>query len=185
MRHRFIFISMTFLGILFASCNDWLDVQPEDQRKEDDMFSHYKGYRNALSGCYAAMGHTSVYGQKLTTSDIELLAGMWEMMDNSGTNYDLTTHNYNDGVRSTIQDIYSKMFNVPKRTEARFPTKRPVLSFSVKRMPSVPIASWMCCGCSAKCPAATERKSASLIPKSRHSTNGLHVTIFPDMRKNY
>ena len=26
MRHRFIFISMTFLGILFASCNDWLDV---------------------------------------------------------------------------------------------------------------------------------------------------------------
>ena len=43
MRHRFIFISMTFLGILFASCNDWLDVQPEDQRKEDDMFSHYKG----------------------------------------------------------------------------------------------------------------------------------------------
>ena len=112
MRHRFIFISMTFLGILFASCNDWLDVQPEDQRKEDDMFSHYKGYRNALSGCYAAMGHTSVYGQKLTTSDIELLAGMWEMMDNSGTNYDLTTHNYNDGVRSTIQDIYSKMFNV-------------------------------------------------------------------------
>ena len=37
MRHRFIFISMTFLGILFASCNDWLDVQPEDQRKEDDI----------------------------------------------------------------------------------------------------------------------------------------------------
>ena len=116
MRHRFIFISMTFLGILFASCNDWLDVQPEDQRKEDDMFSHYKGYRNALSGCYAAMGHTSVYGQKLTTSDIELLAGMWEMMDNSGMNYDLTTHNYNDGVRSTIQDIYSKMFNVIVQT---------------------------------------------------------------------
>lgn len=112
MRYRFIFIGITFLGILFASCSDWLDVQPEMQRKEDDMFAHYKGYRNALSGCYAAMGHNSVYGQKLITSDIELLAGMWEMMDNSGTNYDLTTHNYNDGVRSTIQDIYSKMFNI-------------------------------------------------------------------------
>ena len=38
------------LPVLFSACNSWLDVQPEEQISEDEVFSTGNGYRNVLNG---------------------------------------------------------------------------------------------------------------------------------------
>ena len=38
-----------------TSCSDWLDVQPESQQREKDMFKNYDGVKDALTGCYSSM----------------------------------------------------------------------------------------------------------------------------------
>ena len=41
--------------MLFSSCNDWLDVKPQGQTEEEDMYTSYEGFKNALIGCYMKM----------------------------------------------------------------------------------------------------------------------------------
>ena len=42
---------------MLTSCNDWLDVRPETEQKEDDQFSTENGFQMALTGCYLHMAN--------------------------------------------------------------------------------------------------------------------------------
>ncbi len=42
-------------AIGFASCNDWLDIQPKTEIKMDKMFETESGFKNALIGGYIMM----------------------------------------------------------------------------------------------------------------------------------
>ena len=52
------------LGLLLigASCNSWLDVAPEDQIMEKDLFEEREGFLMALNGVYLNMNSSSNYG---------------------------------------------------------------------------------------------------------------------------
>ena len=49
-------------AISLTSCNDWLDVSPKSQIKEEDHFSREGGYKDQLTGIYTAMSQQSMYG---------------------------------------------------------------------------------------------------------------------------
>ena len=40
---------MLCLSLFAFGCNDWLDVQPKSQVKEEDLFSSESGFRDALT----------------------------------------------------------------------------------------------------------------------------------------
>ena len=65
--------------MLFSSCNDWLDVKPQGQTEEEDMYTSYEGFKNALIGCYMKMKSRNLYGEKLTMSHVESLAQLWDL----------------------------------------------------------------------------------------------------------
>ena len=51
-----IFRYAALLVLLFCmGCRDWLDVRPNSQVKEDDLFTSESGFRDALIGIYALM----------------------------------------------------------------------------------------------------------------------------------
>ncbi len=115
-KYRYILLCV-ILGYMSVSCNDWLDVNPETEQKEKEQFSTYRGFCTALTGCYMAMGNTDAYGQKLTMSHIESLAGLWYIKEASygeqSADYYLTVHDYTqDPAREAMQTIYSKLFNI-------------------------------------------------------------------------
>ena len=109
----YIFIGLSMLSL--SSCNEWLDVKPETEVREDDLFSSYKGYKEALAGCYSAMTSRDLYGEKLTISDVECLANLWNQPSKSYNPalYDLHIHDYEDEyARKDIKTIYSDLYNV-------------------------------------------------------------------------
>jgi hypothetical protein len=106
---------LIFASMTISSCSDWLDVKPDTQVEEDNMFKSYQGFRSALTGCYMELGNTNIYGERLTMTNIESLADMWYMT--AGTvhpdDYNLMIHDYTqDNAKSAIKSMYSELFNV-------------------------------------------------------------------------
>ncbi len=98
-----------------ASCNDWLDVRPDTEQKDYDQFSSVGGFFDALTGCYVTMAGDDLYGQRLTMSNIEALANLWEVKDNTSRyeELELSGHDYSkDHAREAIARIYDGLFNV-------------------------------------------------------------------------
>ena len=50
MKRILLYITL-FATLSLASCNDWLDVKPETQTDEKDMFESVSGFKNALTAC--------------------------------------------------------------------------------------------------------------------------------------
>ena len=103
----------------FASCNDWLDVQQNTEKKADHMFDNYDGFKGALAGCYSDLLKSDLYGTRLTMTDIEGLACLWSL-DVGNSNYTdgmLTSayfreHNYSHDLTETaIRSIYGAFYN--------------------------------------------------------------------------
>lgn len=113
---RYLYILLFLLiPAAFSSCDEWLDIKPETEEREKDLFMSYKGFREALAGCYTTMAARRIYGDNLTMSKIEALACLWEepLVENLPAEHYLYHHTYsNDKVESTLSAIYTGLFNV-------------------------------------------------------------------------
>ena len=78
-RYKLILLSVCVLPFVLASCNKWLDVSPEDQITEEELWSKGEGFRNALNGVYKSMAAYNLYGRNLT----------WGLVDALGQCYNL------------------------------------------------------------------------------------------------
>lgn len=117
MKTRYFSWSLFLLlaAALFGSCSEWLDVKPETEEREKDLFKSYQGFKDALSGCYATMAGTDLYGKRLTMSDIEDMACLWSEPSQSQLpeDYYFYHHLYTaTETESAIKAIYGGLFNV-------------------------------------------------------------------------
>jgi len=70
-------ILLIFLGvtaILFASCEKWLSVQPEDRYTEEQVYTTANGFEEALNGVYLSLSSNDLYGANLTLTIPDVLA---------------------------------------------------------------------------------------------------------------
>lgn len=112
---KYIMAFMATMSLGLTSCSDWLDVKGDMEMKEEDLFSKKQGFCDALVGCYMTMAAQSAYGEKLTMSNIESLAGLWAIKNDQylPADYYLKKHDYEqEDARAAIQTIYGKLFNV-------------------------------------------------------------------------
>lgn len=111
MKIRNIITLLVLATAVLTSCEDWLDVSPKSQIKEEDHFSREGGYKDELTGVYTAMTGTSLYGLNLGIGFTEVLSHSYDVDANSrwyyASQYDYT----NSTVESTITTIWSQMYN--------------------------------------------------------------------------
>lgn len=65
-------------GLLFASCNSWLDLKPYGEVEADKMFEDEKGFIQTLTGTYLQLTSTSAYGYELTAGFVEQIVHNWK-----------------------------------------------------------------------------------------------------------
>ena len=96
--------------LMFASCNDWLDVEPKSQVKDKDLYSSESGFKEALAGVYSIMTQEYLYGKELTFGMLGVLAQEW---DNLPTDYtddkDYKYENTKPEVR--IDSVWNGLYN--------------------------------------------------------------------------
>lgn len=94
-----------------TACSDWLEVAPQAEKEESEMFEKEAGFRNVLIGAYIRMKSNDLYGEDLTYGSIEMLAQHWTDTDDLGKN--LKAYNYEQTVVETeINSFYGNLYKV-------------------------------------------------------------------------
>ncbi|MBQ8501394.1 MAG: RagB/SusD family nutrient uptake outer membrane protein [Bacteroides sp.] len=112
---QILYTIVALLGIMMSTtaCNDWLDVSPETEKKQEDMFSKETGYRNVLTGAYIRMKSTSLYGAEMVHGTVEMLAQHWNNSTAGTFEYYLSMYDYKAStVESAFSSIYSNLYKV-------------------------------------------------------------------------
>ena len=103
------------LGAFFTmtSCSDWLDVSPETEKKQEDMFSTETGYKNVLTGAYIRMKSTSLYGEEMVHGTLSMLAQNWNNTTTGSKEAYLRLYDYKAAqIESTFSSIYNNLYKV-------------------------------------------------------------------------
>ena len=105
------YILILLLLCCITACNDWLEVAPQAEKEEAEMFEKEVGFRNVLIGAYTRMKSNNLYGEDLTYGSIEMLAQHWTNTDDLGKY--LKAYNYEQSVVETkINSFYGNLYKV-------------------------------------------------------------------------
>jgi len=101
-----------FCCLIIISCNDYLDVQPEDKFLEDGVFSTEGGIQNVLNGIYIEMTNINSYGGDMTMGAVEVLGQRFNAFDNGGHVFqDLANYSYNEeNVKVGMDEIWASTY---------------------------------------------------------------------------
>lgn len=67
------------LTLTLSACNKWLDVTPENQPTEEQIFASSEGTRSALNGLYRAMASPSLYGKDMTFGIVDAISQQYDL----------------------------------------------------------------------------------------------------------
>jgi starch-binding outer membrane protein, SusD/RagB family len=112
---KILLFGCTLILLVTTSCNKWLEVKPYNQKTTDELFSTYNGFCDALNGCYIKLKDRSIYGEKLSMSNIESLAQLWRAPSETflPADYELSNFSYTgDNAKTAISTIYKGLYNV-------------------------------------------------------------------------
>lgn len=112
------YIKLIILALLFinTSCDEWLDIKPEDKVTEDDLYADSYGYRAILNGLYLSMSDASLYGRELSFAFVDVLSKQYDL-DASNLQADayrrLNDFEYDNAfVVPIIEDIWLNAYNI-------------------------------------------------------------------------
>ena len=116
---KIIFIA-TFVALLTVSCSKWLDVQPQSQIKDTEMFTTESGYKEALAGVYTLLVKESLYTNELRFGMMGVLGQEWESHNstyNDDAQYDYDATYPKNRILSIWRGMYTAIANDNKLLE--------------------------------------------------------------------
>lgn len=105
-------ILLTICGILlFASCQNWFDVNPKSQVKGEDLFANENGFKTALFGVYTSMNQPDLYGENLSMSFLDVLAQYYPIALPSHSFFQTSVYDYESvNVKNKVNRIWTEMY---------------------------------------------------------------------------
>lgn len=97
-------------GMLFASCNDWLDLKPYGEVEADKMFETEQGYLQTLAGSYLLLTDPSAYGYELTAGFPDEIVHYWKKQSEF-YEFDYTNMDVEGRLNATWAKMYEAIAN--------------------------------------------------------------------------
>lgn len=116
MKKQHILILILSFPAFLLSCNQWLDVRPEDEIDEKDLFTDGEGYRNALNGVYKALAEYDLYGRNLTWGIVDALGQCYDysyaISEAEDMKYGAAEYDWeNTKLKPNIEKMWKKAYN--------------------------------------------------------------------------
>jgi len=112
MKPKNILLYLIFICTL-CSCSKWIDVKPTDRLSEDMLFTDKTGYVKALNGVYVEMANTSLYGQFMTTSAVDAMAGYYYILGSTHPYFDYCMFNYTNATpKNGFDNAWKKAYEL-------------------------------------------------------------------------
>lgn len=113
---RYKKIGLLLLAVIFGACSDWLDLTPETDPTEKQIYSQGEGYRSVLNGLYQNMGKVELYGRDLSFGFVDCLSQQYDINeDNNKTELwqEVGKMNYrHNKVSPVIEETWLAAYNV-------------------------------------------------------------------------
>lgn len=110
-QYKIVVFALLCVSLGLTSCDDWLDIRPKSEIKEEDLFESERGYRQALFGIYSGMSSSDIYGGNLTMSFLDVLAQNYVIQSNSEPFYYEKNYEYdNIDVERRINSVWANMY---------------------------------------------------------------------------
>ena len=71
------YIVVLLLTACLSACNNWLDVKPQGQVEEENMFDEEAGFLQVLTGTYTLLNASAAYGEELTIGFVDEIVHYW------------------------------------------------------------------------------------------------------------
>lgn len=98
-------------GVLFTSCDKFLDIQPAGQLEQDKMFGDIQGFRDAMYGAYSSMAQTNLYCEALSYGFLDNLGQMFGYDNAANLSYYSTQYDYKrKEVKDVIDNIWASQY---------------------------------------------------------------------------
>ena len=95
------------ITIAATSCEGFLDITPDGQVKRDEMLATNEGVEDALYGVYAKLRNTTLYGQEMYFSSLEIMSQTLYCYGNTGVTA-LGQYDYNN---TTVKNVFAMIWN--------------------------------------------------------------------------
>lgn len=118
MRKLIIIISA---ALACMSCSKWLDVQPQSQIKDTEMFTTESGFKEALAGVYTLLVKEDLYTNELRFGMLGVLAQEWESHNstyNDDAMYDYDAAYPRNRILAIWRGMYTAIANDNKLLES-------------------------------------------------------------------
>ena len=144
---RYIIMCMCALMLTTTSCDDFLDITPDGQVKRDPLLSTAEGIEDAMYGVYSQMRSTSLYGQELYFSALEVLAQNMHCNGNvtvSALNkYDYTNTNAKNLFYNVWTEMYKNISNVNSVLDAPLVANATEFPYTIYRGEALGLRAFM------------------------------------------
>lgn len=113
MKKAFSYAILLLATLLFAGCEEWLDVRLKSKVKSDDLLSSEQGFEDALVGVYSKLIGEELYGRQLTYGFFETLVGNYDLSASNNTVYaDVAKGSLSaTNVRSVTDGFWNGLYN--------------------------------------------------------------------------
>ena len=113
MKKAFSYAILLLATLLFAGCEEWLDVRLKSKVKSDDLLSSEQGFEDALVGVYSKLIGEELYGRQLTYGFFETLVGNYDLNTSNSTVYaDVAKGSLSaTNVRSVTDGFWNGLYN--------------------------------------------------------------------------
>lgn len=95
------------MTIAATSCEGFLYITPDGQVKRDEMLATNEGVEDALYGVYAKLRNTTLYGQEMYFSSLEIMSQTLYCYGNTGVTA-LGQYDYNN---TTVKNVFAMIWN--------------------------------------------------------------------------
>jgi hypothetical protein len=107
-----IFSGCLCLILLLGSCKKWIDVKPSDRLTEDQLFSTRQGYLNALNGIYIELTNAAIYGDKMTVSNLDVMAQYYVTSSTTHKFYSYANFDYKSDTTKVYDNMWKKAYEL-------------------------------------------------------------------------
>jgi hypothetical protein len=115
-----LYTLLFLIQFITSGCADWLDgALPKDKNLEEKQFSTESGINSVLNGLYTTLSSSSLYGGRLTVTDLELLAHYYYYEENITAQtaytyfYNVSRYSYTEkSVLASFSDIWNSAYNL-------------------------------------------------------------------------
>ena len=105
------------LLLLCAGCNKFLDVRPDENTYEEEIFKTENGFTKALNAVYKDLTESTLYGEELKYGLMDKLVGYWQLSGNDVNARAIDNYNYSViGVEQDINALWSGLYNAIHQT---------------------------------------------------------------------